>query len=316
METWCGPLADDTEAQPGWDAIDAALAELHPGQDPRHFAAEIPHRLGGADVDGISVYERPDHWHYITYGLTELYEKEWEDPDYSGWGFELTIRVRKEQAEPPTWPLEVLRYLAGYVFDTGNLFAAGHRINLHQPVSDDATITAAVFADDPELPERATPNGLVGFVQIVGLTHDEYVACGQWSGGQVLELLSRDNPLLITDTHRTSILNDPARAALITAGIARDGSATAAIRVDSADWREGVLTLPVSAADRIRDAFTGRLGRGRDLTLMTAEGEIGINTGDELVLSAEAIEELIALLDGSTGEHRLRHHPGLVVRFV
>ena len=308
-------LPTDPE-QPGWDAIDAALSQLYPDQGPRHFAADLPRRLGGADVDGISVYERPDHWHYVTYGLTELYEKESDDPDYSGWGFELTFRLRREQAEPPAWPLEVLRYLSSYVFDTGSLFAAGHRINLHRPVSADATITAAAFVDDPELPERATPHGLVGFLQIVGLTNDEYVACGRWSGEQVLDLMRQDNPLLITETHRPSILDDPARAAAIDAGIARDGSATAAIRVNSADLREGLLILPVTATDRIRDAFMGRLRQGRDLTIMTADGEIGINTGEKLVLTAEAIEELIALLDGSTGEHRLRHHPGLIVRFV
>lgn len=86
-----------TDAAPGWDAIDAALARLYPGVEPWHVAPDVPTRLGGDDpLHGISAYRRDDpvpHWHLVTYGMSELYEKVSDDPDYSGWGFELTLRV-------------------------------------------------------------------------------------------------------------------------------------------------------------------------------------------------------------------------------
>ena len=41
----------------GWDAINAAMAALYPGQEPRHFGTLLSHTLGGNDpLDGISVY--------------------------------------------------------------------------------------------------------------------------------------------------------------------------------------------------------------------------------------------------------------------
>lgn len=47
---------DDTDT-PGWDAINAALAPLHAGQEPRHYGTALPYTLGGQDpLDGISVY--------------------------------------------------------------------------------------------------------------------------------------------------------------------------------------------------------------------------------------------------------------------
>ena len=47
---------DDTDT-PGWDAINAALAPLYAGQEPRHFGTALPYTLGGQDpLDGISVY--------------------------------------------------------------------------------------------------------------------------------------------------------------------------------------------------------------------------------------------------------------------
>ena len=55
--------------------------------------------LGGNDpLDGISVYtakEPIEHWHFVTYGFSELYEKETGDPENSGFGFELTFRLVK-----------------------------------------------------------------------------------------------------------------------------------------------------------------------------------------------------------------------------
>lgn len=40
----------------------------------------------------------------------------------SGFGFELTFRLRREPGEtnPPTWPATLMQALARYVFQTGN----------------------------------------------------------------------------------------------------------------------------------------------------------------------------------------------------
>jgi hypothetical protein len=53
----------------GWDAIDEEANRIYPGQDnPKHYAALIKWRLGGPDpLDGISVYDGGDYWHFVTY---------------------------------------------------------------------------------------------------------------------------------------------------------------------------------------------------------------------------------------------------------
>jgi len=85
-------------------------------------------RLGGPDpLDGISAYVRTEpvpHWHYISYGMSELYEKESDNPEQSGWGFEFTFRLARNPAdhEIPLWPANLMQNLARYVFQSGNWF--------------------------------------------------------------------------------------------------------------------------------------------------------------------------------------------------
>ena len=69
----------------GWDAISKAFDNLYPDQkEPCHFGTLISWQLGGNDpLDGISVYDGGDFYHFVTYGLSELYEKESENQEYS-----------------------------------------------------------------------------------------------------------------------------------------------------------------------------------------------------------------------------------------
>ena len=61
----------------GWDAITELCDKVYPNQtDPKHYGTLISWELGGNDpLKGISVYDGGDYWHFITYGLSELYEK-------------------------------------------------------------------------------------------------------------------------------------------------------------------------------------------------------------------------------------------------
>ena len=97
-------------AQTGFDAISGAARALYPGQEGVYYGTLIPYTLGGGDpLDGVEIWKSErgvPHWHYITYGFTELYEKESGDPDESGYGFELTFRLKRGMEEaPPVWPV-------------------------------------------------------------------------------------------------------------------------------------------------------------------------------------------------------------------
>src|SRR5215468_9383855 len=195
-------MTDDSA--PGWEAIDAALRRVYGEKEPRHYGPIIHARIGGPDpIDGTSIYEveSPSHWHYVTYGMSELYAKESENAHTSGWGFEFTFRLaRHGEAEPPVWVMNFLNNLARYVFKTGNVFGVGHHLNLNGPIALEAEteIRAIAFAADPQLGRISTPNGSLEFLQVVGLTVDELEAIQTWNTKPFLDLLAKSNPLLLT----------------------------------------------------------------------------------------------------------------------
>ena len=61
----------------------------------------------------------------VTYGFSELYDKESDNLEESGYGFELTFRLakREDEEEPPAWALNLLQNMGRYVFNSGNVFA-------------------------------------------------------------------------------------------------------------------------------------------------------------------------------------------------
>ncbi|MEN3749714.1 suppressor of fused domain protein [Sphingomonas sp. HF-S3] len=277
--------SDTDDAAPGWDAIDAAFDRLYPGRAPLHFGSVVPAFLGGNDpLNGISAWKRLDpvpHWHFVTYGFSELYEKESEDPEESGFGFELTMRVActPDAETPPPWVMNMLQNLARYVFKSGNRFADGHWLNTNGPIALETgtQLCSIAFIADPELPTIDTPNGRVAFLQVVGLTLDEEAAIKRWNARKLLETLAPLMPLWITDLDRTSLLSDPDTARQVEEGSRREGSSTGMIFLEKLDWtvRKPLLRKPVTEVTlganhvaNLTDMLGLRLPFGNDVTLM------------------------------------------------
>ncbi|SBT39086.1 suppressor of fused domain protein [Micromonospora auratinigra] len=268
-----------TDDSPGWDAIDARLAQWYPGVEPKHYATLHRFVLGGPDpLDGVSFYPRDEpvpHWHLVGYGMSELYAKETGNAEESGWGFEFTFRVARDggDAEPPLWAASLLQNLARYVFSSGNWFEPGHHMNANGPICQDhpTGLTALAFAEDPELGTIDTPHGRVQFLQVVGLTGDEYAAARRWDTAGVLGLLAQRQPLLVTDLDRPSLTDDPAARAAIEAGRARDGSSTGLLMVAGFGWHVEADTVRLRfgevTAGGVAQAVQDRLPHGRPLVL-------------------------------------------------
>ena len=69
-------------------------------EQSKHYGTIIPWSLGGNDpLDGISIYDGGEYYHFVTFGLSELYEKESKNKEYSGYGFELTVKLKKDGLE-------------------------------------------------------------------------------------------------------------------------------------------------------------------------------------------------------------------------
>lgn len=225
----------------GLDAINEALEKLYGDQEGSCYSTNLPYYLGGNDpLDMVRIFESNSggipHWHYITYGFTELYGKETDDDDESGFGFELTFRLKKNEDEPPVWPVNLLQNVARYVFKTGNVFAPGHHMSLNGPIQlgYDTDITALAFIEDSELPEMDTDNGYMQFVQMVGITKDELDAVMIWNCRKLIDEFNKITPMGITDLDRKSYMNIKEVAEAFEAGAEADGSSSSHVFTDFA----------------------------------------------------------------------------------
>ncbi|MBO0592501.1 suppressor of fused domain protein [Cellulophaga sp. E16_2] len=199
----------------GWDCIDATLEKIYPEQEPKHFASTLPYALGGEEpLDGISIYvseKQTDHFHFVTYGFSELYyNEESVGEEFSKFGFELSFRLKKESEDDAIgWACNLLQNIAKYVFKSGKWFEEFHFIPTNGPIraNFDTAITALAFVLDPEIGTLKTPHGDVLFLQMFGLTTNEYNLLKEnpktTAIKKMLENLKRTNQLLITDLKRT-----------------------------------------------------------------------------------------------------------------
>ncbi len=197
----------------GSEAIQAKLAAAYGAQEPKHWGTIMRYSEGGPDpLDGISAFrgENPLHWHYVTFGFSELDEKRSNDKEVSGWGFELSLRLKRRRSEksPPEWPIPLLQKLARYVFNTKTPFDHEHYIRWGGPITklEQTRLEALVFAVDPLLGEINTPNGRVKFIDAIAITADEHDFAAAEGPEKLLARLLPQNPLGVIDLERGSIL--------------------------------------------------------------------------------------------------------------
>lgn len=204
-------MTQDDDA--GWKAIGAALEAVHPDVKPQHWGTIQRYSEGGPDpLDGVSAYavENPPHWHYITFGFSELYAKTSKNPEESGWGFELSFRLKRarDEKEAPSWPVPMLQNLARYVFKNHRPFEDGHYIAWGRPITshEPTRLEAMIFRNDPVLNAIETPNGRVSFIEAIAITPDEYELVLKSGTDELLPRLLAANPLAVVDVGRGSLL--------------------------------------------------------------------------------------------------------------
>lgn len=170
----------------GWNAITNLCDEVYPGQkNPKHYGTLISWRLGGNDpLQGISIYDGGDYWHFITYGLTELYEKESEIKDVSGYGMEFTFKLKKDKYENEENEIKcicgILQSIARITFTKGEIFDTYEYLYSGQKEGMDynrkSNITGLITIPDDKFHEIDTDNGKVHFVEFIGVTDSEITA--------------------------------------------------------------------------------------------------------------------------------------------
>ena len=211
------------------DAIQEVLGSLYPTQSNcLEFTALTKFWQGGDDpLDYIAVYKHPGdvqacippHWHYISYGLTDLHgdrrshERHTARPGQSGFGMEFTMRLAREPGDndgPPMFPAKIMNTLARYMHASGTLVRVNEyvqhgtqgevdreeasRMDVVQALQSQSSNEAIRSGDlmyaskphcigvqDPHLPSVQCATGNISFVQIVPVTDSELQAGRMWN---------------------------------------------------------------------------------------------------------------------------------------
>uniref|UniRef100_A0A2C9LFB6 Suppressor of fused homolog n=1 Tax=Biomphalaria glabrata TaxID=6526 RepID=A0A2C9LFB6_BIOGL len=222
----------------GVQAIDRTLKRVYP-EPLNPFSVSSPEKKiwngGLLPLDYIKVFlnlgtpfYRIPHWHYVTYGLSDLHGdgrvhvfKGRDQP--SGFGFELTFRLKKDSNEnvPPSWPVTLLNDLSRYVFKTGielctfdyiPWFDALNKVGKERsrnpiitPCPSNSYINHMIVVNDPQLLSLDTASGTVNFLQIVGVLKEEFHYARSWKTSGIvdqLEIHPQSGNMLVTDISR------------------------------------------------------------------------------------------------------------------
>ncbi|WP_419889634.1 suppressor of fused domain protein [Paenibacillus xylanexedens] len=330
----------------GWDAIDQSMRELYGEQEPKHYGTALPYMLGGPDpLDGISVYavNTPmPHWHFVTYGFSELYEKEMQDASKSGYGFELTFRLTRteEETEPPAWALNLLQNVGRYVFTSGNIFQPGDYMDANGPIclESDTLLTALSFIEDPDLPAISKPNGSVQFVQMVGITGRELEMIQSWNARGFLSASSMFMPKYVTDLMRNSYADIPSIIQAVEDGMEQDGSSTAFLFIQQLAWESprkkllqksvpAKLQLGAKQAVLVGTILRSRISKGASLSLIGPDTNILFEAGEQpavleldrqvtLTVNKQIVEQLAENLRPVEGTFEITSLDHIIVQIV
>ncbi|CAA9997438.1 unnamed protein product [Nesidiocoris tenuis] len=281
----CGlPFGLVPVSPPGLEALYMASRKVYPDQpNPLQVAAVVKYWLGGPDpLDYISMYSHPGdsmqnvppHWHYISFGLSDLHgdgrvhERAPNQDSPSGYGFELTFRLKKESGEtsPPTWPANLLQSLAKYVFHSGNTFCTGDHVSWHAALDgSESQIQHMLLTTDVQLQTVRTPVGTVDFVQVVGVFREELQAAQRWNGSGVLNILK----------------NIPSNRGMFGLGDSLESDSTELLQTKVL---EGVqLTFNMESGSLLPLVLRGRIKHGRHFTFKSAVSPTAITFAAESV---------------------------------
>lgn len=198
----------------GWDAITKICEKAYPSQkNPLHYGTLIKWRLGGNDpLDGISIYDGGDYWHFVTFGLSELYEKESDNEEISGFGMEFTCKLKKDNYTNEESEIKcicsILQSIARITFTKGEIFNVYEYLYTGQTQGIDAqmksNITGFITIPDNKFGSIDTPNGKVKFVEFIGVTNEELAAVK--NGNLDVKTLYKKLASDVTDYHRESVV--------------------------------------------------------------------------------------------------------------
>ena len=207
----------------GIDAIENEVKRVHPlWENARYYTPKIAWESGGKEpLEQISIHKEEDYFHFITYGLTELHNKESKDQTKSGFGMELTFKLKtgeyKDQAVERREQFNIIKLLqnfAKYIIqensivkpyeDTYLVKGSSSRKNIGIDIAGTSNIIAFITVPDKDLQSLDTPYGRVDFIALIGITKKELEALRnrKITEKELYEKIGTD----VTSYHRKSVI--------------------------------------------------------------------------------------------------------------
>lgn len=272
-----------SEHEIGRQHIDQALDRLYPTQRDYRFGVSAEPGEDEAPLAEIVAYRASTpvpHWHYITYGLSELGEKTSNDPSLSGFGVEYTLRLVDDAAEPPIWPMNLLRWLAKLVWQTREPLDPKHSMDVPDGLLDEVSpgVEGLAFLTDPDLATIQTPNGTVTFVSAIPLMAREHWLLGAWDFDKYVDVLRSQQSDLLWRVGRRSVLESDGSSEIL-ARVERDGSSQS-VDFTTLSWRDGELLLDQVSRTVLGKFLRYRLAYGRDASIVSGEQRTTLSPGE------------------------------------
>lgn len=182
--------------------------------EPEYYRPLISAELGGDFLlDSIVTYKTRDIIEFVTLGFSDVGEKEIENGEYSGYGFELSIKLNIKDMNEDNIDKEcnnifnIFNYLAGYVFESGKIFKKNQYIYTGQTEGIDAERKSALTGFVITAHKAGTVdtiNGKVKILQLTGMTDNELKAVidKKIEVYKLLDMIKTD----ITDYSRKSVI--------------------------------------------------------------------------------------------------------------
>ena len=207
----------------GIDAIENEVKRVHPlWENARYYTPKIAWESGGKEpLEQISIHKEEDYFHFITYGLTELHNKESKDQTKSGFGMELTFKLKtgeyKDQAVERREQFNIIKLLqnfAKYIIqensivkpyeDTYLVKGIHSSKNTGIDIAGRSNIVAFITVPDKDLQSLDTPYGRVDFIALIGITKKELEALRnrKITEKELYEKIGTD----VTSYHRKSVI--------------------------------------------------------------------------------------------------------------
>lgn len=277
-------------------------------------------------IDGVTIAfallnKSRMHWHLLTFGLALD-------------GLELSIRVLKAKDElaPPAWPVALLSALIKrtkskqLTADTNQVVVPSEGIAPPLPDGESATeLSGLIFTIDPDAGKLVTPYDKAPVLLCVPVTKDEVRAVREWSPTGLIEVLSKGDPLLITDLERASLLQSPRARAVIDQRMEKEGSSLSSITAEASaiesNGKKTTWKLSVDAMETVISLLKGRTGHLRSFTVSSPDAQVNVESAHapafsvdgqtlSLKLSLVAARQLRSVLRARPGNYPVEFLPG------